>query len=258
MESSEGPLISVVAVNCDAPDWIRLFVLSVRKFTADVQHEILVVDNGSLEVNKAWLKAQPDVRLIELPTIEAYHGGGMDIGTQAARGRFVCILDSDAHVQRAGWATDLISLYNENPRTRLVGIIGPEHKPLHPPLFLFERSFFVSNNISWKYKPDPAVPTQTDTAQQAYHDVRALGYEVVRLEMGEKVYMNTPWYDQLWIKGKPTIAHFWAGSRYQESNPARTKQTLDGVSLVDHLMRKAAFMSEPLVREILGEGGGNV
>ena len=255
------PIITVMAVNCDAPDWVRLFVLSVRKFTQDIEHEILVVDNGSLEVNKVWLKAQTDVRLIELPTIEAYHGGGMDIGTHAARGRYVCILDSDAHVQRQEWARDLISLYLQNSRTRLIGIIGPPHKPLHPPLFLFERSFFVGNDISWQYKPDPTVPTQTDTAQQAYWDVLQLGYDVVRLEMGAKVYMNTSWYDQLWINDKPTIAHFWAGSRFQESNPARTKQTLDGVTLADHLARKAAFMAEPGVMEILAtdeEDGGNV
>jgi len=254
---TEGPVLSVVAVNCDAPGWVRLFVLSVRKFTADIEHEIIVVDNGSLPRNKEWLLAQPDVKTIELPTIEQYHGGGMDIGTLAARGRYVCILDSDAHVQRPGWAQDLIALYHERERTRLIGIVGPAHKPLHPPLFFFERDFFVGNGISWRYRPDPAVPTQTDTAQQAYWDVLNLGFDVVRLEKGPKVFQNTSWYDQIWINDKPTIAHFWMGSRFQEHNVKRTKQALDGITLAEHLARKAAFMAEPQVRAILEEGGGN-
>ena len=248
------PLLSVVTVHIDTPDWIRLFVLSVRKFTADIEHEILVIDNGSLEVNKTWIREQPDVRMIELPTLEAYHGGGMDIGTREAAGRYVCILDSDAHVQREGWAADLIALYQATPNTRLIGCVGPIHKPLHPPLFFFERDFIVGNGISWQYRPDPAIPTQTDTAQQAFWDILGLGYDVVRLPKGEKFYRGVDWYDQIWINGKPTIAHLWYGSRFQEHNPARTKQTLDGIRLEDHLARKAAFFQEPLIREILGEG----
>lgn len=256
----ERPLVSVVAVNCDTPDWIRLFVLSVRAFTQDVEHEIVVVDNGSLPKNKAWLKAQPDVRLIELPSIELYHGGGMDIGTRQARGQYVCILDSDAHVQRPGWARDLIALYQANPKTRLIGCVGPEHKPLHPPLFFFERDFFVEHGISWRYLPDPAIPTQTDTAQQAYWDVLALGYEVVRLEKGSKHYQNTSWYDQIWLGDPPapTIAHFWMGTRFQEHNSHRTKAIIDGISLGEHLSRKAAFFSEPEIQKILAlDGYGN-
>jgi glycosyltransferase involved in cell wall biosynthesis len=259
MSETEGPILTVAAVNCDAPDWIRLFVQSVRKFTADVPHEILVVDNGSLDVNLTWLRAQTDVRLLELPTIELYHGGGMNIATQAARGKYVCIMDSDAHFQSPGWATDLIALYHADPKTRLVGVVGPGHKPLHPPLFFFERAFAAGCGIDWRYRPDPDVPTQTDTAQQVYWDVLELGYNVVRLPKGPKVYQSTSWYDQLWIgnPARPFCAHFWSGSRFQEANPKRTKQILDGVSLADHLARKAAFMAEPEVMSILEEGGGN-
>jgi GT2 family glycosyltransferase len=257
-EGTGGPLVSVVAVNCDAPDWIKLFVLSVRKFTADVAHEILVVDNGSLEVNKLWLRAQSDVRLIELPTIELFHAGGMDLATREARGRYVCILDSDAHVQRAGWVADLIALYHANEKTRLVGVVGPIHKPLHPPLFFFERDFILDNGISWRHKPSEDRPRDTDTAQQAYWDVLALGFEVVRLFKGPKVYQGISWYDQIWINDKPTIGHMWYGTRFQESNSARTKAELDGIKLADHLARKAAFMAEPFVQAILAEDGANV
>jgi len=150
-----------------------------------------------------------------------------------------------------------MALYNADEKTRLIGVVGPEHKPLHPPLFFFERDFFLGHGISWKYQPDPAVPTQTDTAQQAYWDVLALGFKVVRLPKGPKFYQGINWYDQLWIYDKLLCAHFWYGSRFQESNPSRTKKILDGITLEEHLKRKAEFMAEPLVKSILEEGGGN-
>ena len=242
------PLVSIVTAHCNTPDWIELFVKSVRRFTADVPHEILVIDNDSLEVNKRWLREQPDVRMIEVPQLS--HGGAMDIGTRGAWGRYVCILDSDVHIQRTGWVQDLIALYHENDKTRLIGCVGPKHKPLHPPLFFFERDFIVRSNISWQFIPDPAVPTQTDTAQQAYWDILALGYEVLRLPKGPKIYEDFIG-DEIWIAGKPTIAHMWYGTRFQE-NGLRPKLELDGYKLIDHIKNKRSLFAQPFVREILG------
>lgn len=257
MSNAARPVVSIVAANCDAPDWIELFVKSIRLFSGGVPYELIIIDNGSLEENKAWMKAQSDIRLIEMPTIELYHGGAMDFGTTIAEGKFVCILDSDSHVQRPMWLVDLIRLYEFDPLTRLIGCVGPAHKPLHPPLFFFEKQFILDNNISWRYKPDPAVPTQTDTAQQAYWDVLNLGYKVHRLEKGPRLYQCDKHHDEIWLNGQPTIAHAWMGSRFQEHNPRRTKTVLDGITLAEHLSRKAAFFSERLVRFIMSEGTDN-
>jgi hypothetical protein len=119
-------------------------------------------------------------------------------------------------------------------------------------------AFILDNGISWRHKPSEDRPRDTDTAQQAYWDVLALGFEVVRLFKGPKVYQGISWYDQIWINDKPTIGHMWYGTRFQESNSARTKAELDGIKLADHLARKAAFMAEPAVAEILAENGANV
>lgn len=247
-----APEYTIMAAVCDTPDWAELFVKSMRLYASE-EAEILIIDNGSLPENKAWLKEQRDVRLIELPTIELYHGGAMDFGTLEARGRFVCILDSDAHAQRSGWLTDLRTLYLSDPKTRLIGCVGPEHKPLHPPLFFFERDFIVKNKILWRYAPDGR-PTNTDTAQQAYWDIIGLGYSVSRLPKGPRVYSCDTHHDEIWIDGRPSIFHAWMGSRFQEWNPRRTKSMLDGISLEDHLERKKRLFAEPAVQKIMREG----
>lgn len=133
------PLLSIVAVSIESPEWAELLVKSVRKFTAN-PYEIIIVDNGSLDKNLSWLRSQSDIRLFEQECNRG-HGKGIDIGVAAARGTYVCVMDIDAHFQRPEWDKDLIALYHADDRTRLIGCIGPEHKPLHPPLFFFERDF---------------------------------------------------------------------------------------------------------------------
>ena len=98
------PLLSIVAVSIESPEWAELLVKSVRKFTAN-PYEIIIVDNGSLDKNLGWLRSQSDIRLLE----QGYnrgHGKGIDIGVAAASGAYVCVMDIDAHFQRHEWDTD--------------------------------------------------------------------------------------------------------------------------------------------------------
>jgi glycosyltransferase involved in cell wall biosynthesis len=241
------PLISIVAANINSPEWAELLVQSLRKFTKNV-HEIIVIDNGSLEANLGWLRAQRDIVLVEAGQ-NLGHGGAMDMGTAIAKGKYVCVLDIDAHVQRDNWDGDLITLYNADPLTRLIGCVGPTHKPLHPPLFFYERDFIVSNGLSFAYQPD-ADPRSTDTAQLVYWQILDKGYKVERLEKGAKVYAEKNG-DDIWLAGQASVYHAWYGTRFQENTP-HPKLELDGYKLEDHLKNKARLFAEPAVKEILG------
>ena len=238
------PILSIISAAVDSPEFTELLVQSIRRFTTQ-SYEIIIVDNGSLAENLAWAKAQDDVRLIE-NNRNLGHGMAMDQGTKEARGRFVCVLDIDAHVQRKGWDVDLRVAYEDNPRTRLVGCLGPEHKPLHPPLFFFERDFVLENGISFMHIPN----VSTDTAQKAYWDILELGYEVVRLKKGFKVYDCVG--DEIWIAEKPTIYHAWYGTRFCHNNPAKRKEVIDGYTIEAFLENKAKLFEQETVREILG------
>lgn len=213
-----------------------------------MKHEIVIIDNGSLSENLTWLEKQGDVNLIKLSR-NIGHGCAMDLGTQLAQSDYICFLDIDSHIQRKGWDMELFELYLGNPLIRLIGVVGPEHKPLHPPLFFYKRSFFLENNISFKYLPR----LSTDTAQKAYWDIINMGFEVERLKKGPLIYTCDKHHDEIWIGNPPqaTIAHFWYGTRFCENRPERTKAQLDGYKLEDHLERKAHFFQEPLVLEIL-------
>jgi glycosyltransferase involved in cell wall biosynthesis len=241
-----GINLSIIAANVNSPEWGELLVQSIRKFT-NSEYEIIIVDNGSNSKNIAWFRQQKDIQLIEMGG-NTGHGAALDTGTRAAQGKWGCGIDIDAHFQRSGWDTDLMELYHSNPAIRLIGCKGPEIKPLHPPLFFFEREFFLEHGILFKYQP--GVKGSTDSTQKAYWDILELGYEVFRFETGTKIYDAIG--DEFWISGKPTIYHQYYGSRFQENDPTRTAQSLDGISLETHLKNKAKLFEQPFVKEILG------
>lgn len=235
--------LTVATANIDSPEWAELFIQSVRKMTCS-KHEIVVIDNGSIDCNLKWLREQRDIRLVELPE-NFGHGAAMDLATRIALGKYMCFLDVDAHVQRIGWDTDLIALYRSDPAIRLIGCMGPEHKPLHPPLFFYEPRFIREHGISFRYFPG----ISTDTAQKAYWDVLSLGFKVHRLEKCQKIYDSIG--DEIDICRRPSVFHMWYGTRFCENNVNRIKLELDGYSLGEHLRNKKALFDEPLVKAIL-------
>ena len=239
------PSVSIVSTHVDAPEWAELFVKSVRRFTVGMDYEILIVDNGSLDQNLGWLKSQNDVRLVEVGK-NIGHGPGMDMGTELSEGNYVCVFDIDAHVQRDGWLKELVEMYEESERIKLIGCRGPDHKPLKPPLFFYERDFILKNKLSFKHIPG----VSTDTAQKVFHDITGMGYEIIRFVPYFKIY--DCYGDEFWVNGKPTFYHHWYGTRFCENNPHRKKQVLDGYEFDKYLENKTKLFNQPLVKEILG------
>ena len=86
--------LSIVSVSIDSPEWAELLVKSVWKFTKDVNYEIVIVDNGSLDVNLTWLRKQAklgNIRLLERGW-NSGHGPAMDFGTKLAHAPFCGLL----------------------------------------------------------------------------------------------------------------------------------------------------------------------
>ena len=243
-----NPEISIVSAHVSSPSWAKLLVQSIRKYTT-VPYEIVIIDNHSVPETLTWLEAQSDVRLVRFYA-NLRHGGSLDVGARLAKAPLVCFLDIDSHVQRIGWDTDLIALYDSDLKNKLIGVKGPDSHPLVAPLFLFEKKFVVDQWITFEYRPnDPA----GDTAQQAFIDIQAKGYKVVRLELGNPLYDCGG--DEVYLNGLPTFYHHGNGTRYNEHNPKIRKAILGGITIEEHLKSKERLFAQPQVREILDHGG---
>ena len=110
--------LSVVVVNWNTLDMLTR-CLDTLKGSVRIQHEVVVVDNGSTDGSAKMLGARADVRTVLLPENRGYAGGN-NAGIGTASGEAVCLLNSDAFVTRGA----LESLV-ETVRQPGVGLAGP-------------------------------------------------------------------------------------------------------------------------------------
>ena len=238
-------MISILTVNSNCLDWMRLLVASVRKFT-HLPYEIILVDNGSEDGSVVWIlkeqKGSKDIRAFILNK-NLGHGAGLDFALQQAERRFCLVLDIDAHLQRKDWDFDLIELYIAKKERKLICAGGDSRKPIHPCFMFFEREFFLDMGLSF-------VPREGfDVGRKIYFDLLVAGYEVLRIppgyESNKKKFYDGAWGDNYYIAGKPTIYHNWYSARMWRKN------RVDNLTREEFERRKKILFEQPLVKEIL-------
>jgi glycosyltransferase involved in cell wall biosynthesis len=237
-------MLSVLTVSYNCLDFIKLQILSVRRFST-WPHEIIIIDNASSDGSREWLREQPDVRLIPLAN-NIGHGRGLDMALMAAKGEHCLILDADAHVQRNGYEDDLLALYQSGSNVRLVAAKGtynadaPDAKPIHAAFMFFEPRIFKDFGFSF------VAVGRHDVGRKVFYDLRDLGLETVRVESGVKFYDGV-YGDNYYFNGKPTIYHNWYSSRMWQ------KDLVDNYERVEFDKYKTALFNQSLVKEILEE-----
>lgn len=245
-------MITVIAVNYNTFDWMRLLVASVRRFADPVTRvptEVLIVDNASTDGSREWLAAQKDVYSYCL-NHNIGHGKGLDFALRQAATRFVLVLDIDAHVQRYGWDVDLIRLYQSGaPKRRLIAAKGGEEKPIHPCFMFFERRVFRDMQLS--FVPTPGY----DVGRKIYYDLEAAGFETLRVapgyESGDRKYYPDVFGTEYYVYSKPTVYHQWYSARMSH---VADGGAIDNYAKADFMRDKERLFSMPLVRDILTHG----
>lgn len=95
------PPASIVIPNWNGRDLLEKYlpsVISACDFNSG--DELIVVDNASTDGSAAWVRERhPEVRLLSLAENLGF-GGGSNTGIQAARNRYVVLLNSDMRVER--------------------------------------------------------------------------------------------------------------------------------------------------------------
>jgi len=99
-------LISVVIVNHNGRDYVPECLASVRAQTC-ARTEVVVVDNGSTDGSREWLRAAlpPGGVLVEFAENRGF-AGGANAGIRACHGEFVALLNNDA-VADPDWLAEL-------------------------------------------------------------------------------------------------------------------------------------------------------
>ncbi|MFT8242524.1 glycosyltransferase [Roseomonas sp. BN140053] len=182
-DASPLPAVSIVTVANDGLFFVRLLVEQVRALAGPRPYEIIVVDRGSHDGTRAWVRAQPDARLL---THRQWfwqrghrHGEAAEYGARAARYDRIVLLDSDAHPIDANWLRD--SADRLDAHHRLAGAIfrdkhrgNPHGWYVHPHFMAFFKSDLGGLVVLRKLRGD-----DTDTGEEATIRVLAAGKGVV-------------------------------------------------------------------------------
>ena len=242
------PPVSFVTVTRDGCFFVRLLVETLRRQVGERDYEIIAVDRGSRDGTRAWLKAQPDVRLLtrrQWVNLQHGHGEAAEAGAARARHERIVLLDSDAHPVAADWLVNSVDRLDE--RIRLAGAIfrdrhqgNPHGWYIHPHFMAFLKRDLGGLVVLRKLRGEA-----TDSGEEATIRVLAAGFEVAGhpIEFCARLAVGHP--------RVPTVAggvfHAWYVSRLAGSEADVIRETAGAVSRATYL--------EPLIARLRAEYG---
>jgi len=127
------PFVSIIMKVWNAGPHVRLCLKTLLQHTDD-PFELIVVDNGSrpevVQFLRATAAADPRVRLIENPT-NVGPGRANAQGAAIARGRLLCLIDSDVLVPRH-WLARLVAEIAQRPAVKFLAPLTYHRTLSHP------------------------------------------------------------------------------------------------------------------------------
>ncbi len=116
-----APEVSIVVYNRSAGDAALICLQHVWQNTTGYRYEIILVDNGSAAAEVERLQAEASFAQVIPLGGNRYFGEANNIGVEAARGRYVCLLDSASFVP-PGWLAPLVQALDADDA---IGAAGP-------------------------------------------------------------------------------------------------------------------------------------
>ena len=174
--------VTVVTVSYATYFFVRLLVEKVREFIGPRDYEIIVVDRGSRDGSRAWLRAQPDVRLYtawQWRQTRHSHGEAAEKGVRHAKYDHVVLLDSDAHPIDTMWLEATVDRLDAHYR-----LTGAEHHEVHRgnPYGSYIHPFFMAffkADFGWHVILRKMRGHDADTGEEATIRLRDAGFGII-------------------------------------------------------------------------------
>ncbi len=113
--------VSIVLKTWNAIEYTKVCIESLNKYTT-CEYELIIVDNGSTDGTKEYLKSLKNVILIfnqeNIGCIKAN-----EQGINKAKGDYICLLDNDTLVSK-GWLVGMLNEFEQYPEEK-IGVVGP-------------------------------------------------------------------------------------------------------------------------------------
>ena len=238
------PAVSIVSVAHESYFFVRLLVEKVRELIGPRQYEIIIVDRGSRDGTRAWLRRQSDVRMITRRQwwTRNDHGEAAEAGARSAQHERIVLLDSDAHPLHADWLRNSVDQLDHHKR--IAGAIfrsphrgNPHGWYVHPHFMAFFKADLDRLIVLRKIRGNA-----TDTGEEATLRMLAAGHGVIGHEIAqcERFAVGHPTF--------PTTAggvfHAWYVTRLIKNEAAVVAETNGAVTRSNYLDPLMARMRE--------------
>jgi len=116
--SESSPLVSLVVLSWNTLDDTKASIENLRKQTYK-NTEIVVVDNGSDDGSKEYLKKQSDITYIDLPENTGFTGGQIS-ALEKTKGDYLFLVNSDAIVNNS-WTEKALDIFKTDEKIAAIG-----------------------------------------------------------------------------------------------------------------------------------------
>jgi GT2 family glycosyltransferase len=151
VRAGEAPLVSIVTVTWNAPEWAGRLYASLAEHTPE-PYELIVVDNDSeaptRELNRAE-EAAGRLTLIQNDDNRLWaHGCNQGLERVDPRSRYVLLLNPDCEAVAGDWVQRLVAVLDRDPRVAVTGTslnwkrIGPVFGCVDGSVFFMRREAF--------------------------------------------------------------------------------------------------------------------
>lgn len=111
--------VSIVIPVFNQLEYTLRCIESILLHSKDIEHEIIVVDDGSSDLTEIMLSARSDIIYIRNKENLGFIGA-CNVGLQAAKNTYVCFLNNDTEVT-PNWLSALVDTFEMHPGVGLVG-----------------------------------------------------------------------------------------------------------------------------------------
>lgn len=105
--------VSIIILSYNTKKLVTACLNSVRKFSKDVDSEVIVIDNGSTDGSLEWLAKQDKIKLFKNKKNFGFSRGN-NRGMKASRGKYILLLNSDTEFVEDS-LSKMINWMNDHP-----------------------------------------------------------------------------------------------------------------------------------------------
>lgn len=229
----DAPEYSILMVVHNALEMVRLSTLQTLRYSDGENIEFIVVDNASTDGAGEWLAMldrRGDIRLI-CNAKNIGHGPALEQAREAARGKYLVTLDSDAFPVAGGWLPNLRKRLSET--VKAAGILHHRNY-IHPSCLMIERQVMEGHGLTFLDQKDRL--SGPDVAEPISQFLLRHGFEISGLSRtdarrrgsrSEPVYLGSVYEDLVYHQWYTTREHIAGGRQVDDVPPKAIDYSLN-------------------------------